>query len=204
MKNPFYLAVASGTGVVILLGYFLHLDTLASIRSILLGWAGILMAVALLAGVVNLFSVHWRKMTAGQSGGFYSLILILALVMTLIIGGWLGPAHPYTLWILNNIQVPVEGSLMALLTVILVLASMRLLQRRSDLNAFVFLFTAVLIILISGPLFGLDIPGLPELRNWILKVPALAGTRGILLGVGLGVLAAGMRILVGTDRPYEG
>jgi len=33
---------------------------------------------------------------------------------------------------------------------------------------------------------------------------AIAGMRGLLLGVGLGTLAAGLRVLSGVDRPYGG
>lgn len=204
MRNPLYYAIALLTGVVVLLGYFIRLEILLNIRSVLLGWAGILMAVALLVGLVNLFSIHWNKIVAKQHGSINSLALILSMGLTLIIGGWFGLRHPFTLWILNNIQVPVEGSLLALLTVILLLAVMRFMRLKSGVGAFVFLFTAVLAGLASGPLFGLDIPGLSELRNWMLKIPVLAGTRGILLGVGLGTLAAGLRILIGVDRPYEG
>lgn len=204
MRNTLYFAMALITGVIILLGYFIRLDIFLSIRSLLFGWASILMAVALLVGLVNLFSVHWNKIVSKQRGSIYSLALVLSMGLTLIIGGWFGLTHPFTLWILNNIQVPVEGSLLALLTVILVLAVMRFMRLKSGFGAFVFLFTAILAGLVSGPLFGLDIPGLSELRNWILKIPVLAGTRGILLGVGLGSLAAGLRILIGADRPYEG
>jgi len=46
------------------------------------------------------------------------------------------------------------------------------------------------------------IPLLPEIRDWILNVPAMAGVRGILLGVGLGAVLTGIRLLLGVERPY--
>jgi hypothetical protein len=33
-------------------------------------------------------------------------------------------------------------------------------------------------------------------------VPTLAGVRGILLGVALGTIATGLRVLMGAERPY--
>jgi hypothetical protein len=56
----------------------------------------------------------------------------------------------------------------------------------------------VLVTMILPPWF--QIPGLNEFRSWI----AQSGARGVLLGVALGTIATGLRILTGTDRPYEG
>ena len=35
-----------------------------------------------------------------------------------------------------------------------------------------------------------------------MEVPTLAGARGIMLGVALGTIAVGLRVLLGADRPY--
>lgn len=210
MKNPFLTAIAMAVGIVVLAGYFLPVDVLSVLRSILIEWATILVAVALIAGVVNLFAVHWRKVTrrsaddAGESNQIYSLVLVIALSATLIVAGWLGPTHPYALWIFNNIQLPVETSLMAILAVVLVYAGVRLFQRRLNLFTVVFLLTAVVVLLVSVPLFGLELPGMAELRAWIGRVPAAAGARGVILGVALGIVTTGLRLLSGGDRPYEG
>ena len=42
------------------------------------------------------------------------------------------------------------------------------------------------------------------LRPWIQHVFALGGARGILIGVALGTLTTGLRVLFGVDRPYGG
>ena len=39
--------------------------------------------------------------------------------------------------------------------------------------------------------------------RWGVGLP-VAGARGILLGIALGSLTAGLRILMGADRPYSG
>ena len=57
-------------------------------------------------------------------------------------------------------------------------------------------------------------PVLPDLTNpqidqlrmwlwvWISQVPAVAGARGLLLGIALGAIATGLRVLLAIDRPY--
>jgi hypothetical protein len=174
------------------------------LRVVLLEWATLLVAVALLVGVVNLAFVHWRRSISDHPNRVNSIVLIVALAITLGIAGILGPTSPLSLWIFNYIQIPIEGSLMAILAVVLIYAGVRLLRRKPNLLSIVFIATAVVILLMSGPLFGIDIPGLAELRIWIGKVPAVAGARGILLGISLGIVAAGLRILIGADRPYGG
>lgn len=204
VRNPIYTAIAIGIGIVVLLGYFLQFDLLVNLRIVLLEWATVLVAVALLVGIVNLFIVHLQKSSADQSNRVNSITLITSLTITLLVAGWFGPTHPISLWIFNYIQIPVEASLMAILAVVLIYAGVRLLRRKPNLLSIVFIATAVIILLMTGPLFGIDIPGLAELRIWIGKVPAVAGARGILLGVSLGIVAAGLRILMGADRPYGG
>jgi hypothetical protein len=204
MRVRLSTAVAVVFGFIVLVGYFIRIDSLNFLRLILLDWAVILAAVALLVGIGNLFYVHWRRMITGRENALYSGILIFSLVLTLGLVGWFGPVHPYSLWVFNHIQLPVESSLVAILTVVLVLAVVRLLRRRSDTLSVIFIVTAVVLLLTGTPLFGLGIPGLEEFRAWIIQVPALAGARGILLGVALGIVATGLRVLTGSVRPYEG
>lgn len=204
VKNPLYPAIAIGVGIVVLLGYFLQIDLLVNVRITFLEWATILIGVALLVGVANLFMVHWNRATSDHPNRYNSIALLVGLVLTLLIVGYFGPTDPISVWIFNYIQIPIEASLMALLSIVLIYAGVRLLRRKPNLLTIVFIATAVVILLMSGPLFGIDIPGLAELRIWIGKVPAVAGARGILLGISLGIIAAGLRILMGADRPYGG
>ncbi len=190
-----------------LAGYFIEVSLLTTLRQLFLQWAIIIAAIALLVGVTNLLSVHWRKTTSGQKGSFYSAILIFGLLITLAIAGYFGPTSTWSLWIFNNIQVPVETSLLAVLSVALAIAGLRLLRKRLNLFSIIFLGSSMLILLGSAPLFGVLIPGLHGplgLRALLAEIPAVAGARGILLGVALGSIATGLRVLLGAERPYRG
>jgi hypothetical protein len=210
LNVSFSAVVAIAVGLVILLGYFIRLPVLDNLRLILLEWAVVLAAIALWVGIFNLWRVHWRKMTKGPTGKFDSAILVLSLLITLGVTLWFGPSGGWSLWIFRYIQVPIESSLMAILSVILAYACARLLRRRANLLSsellfrIVFVATVVIVLLATGPLFGFNLPGLAELRAWIAQVPATAGARGILLGVALGTIATGLRVLMGADRPYGG
>jgi len=207
MKVPISAAIAIAFGLIVLLGYFIPLPLLLNLRLVLLQWAMMLAAVALLIGVVNLLKVHWKKVTAGDVGSVYSLILILSLFATLVVAGYFGPTGYWSLWIFNHIQLPIESSLMALLSVVLIYAGARLLRRRMGVFTVVFVTTVVITLLGAVPWFGIEVPGLhgPDgLRALIAQIPAVGGARGILLGVALGTVATGLRVLLGADRPYGG
>ena len=93
---------------------------------------------------------------------------------------------------------------MAVLVVVLAFAAIRLVTRR--MNPFTFIFLATVLLVLIG-MVGIPFVPLPIfslLRDWIVRVPAAAGGRGILLGVALGTIATGLRILAGADRPYDG
>jgi hypothetical protein len=63
----------------------------------------------------------------------------------------------------------------------------------------VFLCTAILVLLGQVPVWNLTV--FQDVRDWIMRVPAMAGMRGILLGVALGITATALRVLIGADRP---
>jgi hypothetical protein len=107
--------------------------------------------------------------------------------------------------VVDGVIVPVEASLMALLSVTLLYASIRLLRRRPDLMSIVFLLAAVLMLAASATLpFGEVVPVSSLLRPWMANVLAMGGMRGLLIGIALGTLTTGLRALFGADRPYGG
>jgi hypothetical protein len=196
--------VAIVSGLLVLLGYFLPVELLHEIRLVLVQWAVILAAVAVLVGVLNLLGVHWHKIRTRQKGGAYSILLIVSLFASAVLGILLGTNNPTLEFFLEAIIIPAEAALMALLAVTLVYASARLLRRRVDIMTFIFLGVAVLALLVAAPLpFG-RIPG-ADFIEWLIKDTfAVAGSRGILIGVALGALTTGLRVLLGIDRPYGG
>jgi len=195
--------VALVAGLAVLVSYFI--PVLAAVQSLLLGWAVILAGFAALLGVFNLISVHGEKIRRKEKGRAYSALLLVALVATFIFGMALGPDHPAMRSVFNAVILPVEAALMALLAVTLLYASIRLLRRRADLMSMVFLGTAVLMLIASATLpFGEIGPLNSLVYPWFQHVLALGGARGILIGVALGTLTTGLRVLFGADRPYGG
>ena len=200
-----WTAVAMAFGVVVLAGYFVEWQTLLELRLLFMRWAILLSATALLLGILNLLAAHLHKVNLQESGWPYSALLIVILLGTLVLGLVFGPDNRVVLSLFEYIQLPVEATLMALLAVSLAAAGVRMVMRRRDLYSLIFISTALLVLLGTAP-WPLGGAGLSAtfgwLRNWLAQVWAAGAARGIVLGVALGAVTTGLRVLLGADRPY--
>ncbi|OEU55869.1 MAG: hypothetical protein BA871_11245 [Desulfuromonadales bacterium C00003096] len=210
LNAPVSTAIAIGVGIIVLAGYFI--PSITNIRFALLRTGLVLAAVALLVGIINLLTVHIKKMGPDNENSGYSLILIIALLLTLVVGiidmvqSYLfGQANfQMTNWIFTYIQLPIETSLLAVISISLTYAAASILRKRMDFFSIVFFFVVLLVLLGSFSIPPATLPFLHVIRDWIVRVPALGGARGLLLGIALGTITTGIRILMGTDRPYGG
>jgi hypothetical protein len=198
-------------GLLTLAGYFIPFKPLADLGGGLLYIAVFLSSIAMLVGVVNLSRIHIRKAAGGKSGAGYSLVLFFSLWLTFLVVFFaiIQRQDAVTIWIVRNIQMPLEASLSALVVFVLLVGGVRLLYRRRDPMAFVFLGAALIVLFAAIPLPALLeewLKGPDYYRQMLASIflsVASGGGRGILLGMALGAAATGLRILMGVDRPYE-
>jgi hypothetical protein len=204
-RSPFSILITLLTGLVVLLGYFLDLEPLGELRFRFLQWAVLLAAVALILGVFNLLRVHWGRLRESTSKALYSIALFGGFVLAVLIAGLLGVQHSLTRAVVDYIIVPIEASLFVVILVTLIYALTRLLQNRFSVFSIVFLLTVVFSLLGSIPLLGVEIPflhGGDSILAFVQRVMGTAGVRGLLIGVALGSVVTGIRVLFGLDRPY--
>lgn len=188
--------------------------------TLLLGWVTTLGAVALLVGILNLLSVHLRKAGDLNLSSVYNIVFLItfaavlfmwalsAIAKAAIPAGTVNTARDTVvnygdstvLFAFKYIQTPVEASLSAVLAVVLVLAGARLIRTRRHWSAVLFIIVALVLIVGLAPIGGLNFLG--DLREGITQYLSVGAARGILLGVSLGVIATGLRVIFGLDQPY--
>jgi hypothetical protein len=200
------VAIAIASGLIVLFGYVYPLDTLIQLRVMLTNWAVIVAAMAVFVGVANLVFVHVDKIRRREKNSIYGVLLIASLLVTVLIGIFgelLGISGSFMKFAVEAIIVPVEASLMAILAVTLVYASIRLLRRRADVMTVIFLVVAILFLIAMIPTPAGPIPG-DFLLLQFLHMFSDGGARGLLIGIALGALLTSLRVLLGIDRPYGG
>lgn len=103
----------------------------------------------------------------------------------------------------EGILVPCGSTMFAMLAFYMCSAAYRAFRMR-NLHAGLLLVSAFIVMLGQIPLATAYIPGVYELRQWILDVPNMASKRGIMIGVGLGAVATSFKIIFGIERAWLG
>jgi hypothetical protein len=192
-------AVAIAVGIIVLVDFFFTLPLLDTLGVAFKEWTIILTAFALLLGLANLLLVHLtRVVRRTEPGAGYSVLVLVTAFAVLGVGLFLGSSSDAMKWIFDNLYVPLQGAFFALIAFFLATAAYRALRARS-IETTLMLIAALVVFLGQTPLVN----ALTEAKEWVLRVPSVAGVRGILLGVALGTIATGLRLLVGLDRPYS-
>lgn len=208
MKRILPTALLISLGFVTLLGFFIQNAILLAIRLALTEWAVILAGLALLLGMLNLLIVHLRKMQSATRGWPYSVLVVLSAIAVLALGLLEGPQAitqetSAIQVVFTGILSATQAALAGLVVFSLVYAAVRMFDRQPGLTTTSFLLVVVIVLLGWLPISLIQGSPLPGLRNWLLAVPATAGARGILLGVALGTVTLGLRVLVGAEWPYR-
>ena len=194
--------VAMTVGLLVLFDFFINSDSIDALGLYLIRTASVVAAFALVLGMVNVFTVHMGKVYSREKGWMYSVVLLGAMLFTLVLGFLTGgPGSIQMRQLFEAVLFPLEATLFSLLAFFVVTAAYRAFRVKS-LETGLFVTFAILVLLGQVPVGTRLWNQLPVIKDWVLEVPALAGARGILLGVALGTAATGLRVLLGIDRPY--
>jgi len=204
VKRTLPTAIAIGVGVLVLADIFLQNSYLDVIGYVLVDWVAIVAAFALFLGILNLLKVHFGKVARRAEGWPYSLVLILVMWVVLILGllDPLGPRSSLVQWVFTYVLSPIYATFFSLLAFFAASAAFRAFRLRRA-AIWLFLLSALLVLLGQLNFPSPVLIPLAALKDWILAVPGMAGARGIILGVALGTVATGLRLLTGLDRPYS-
>ncbi len=178
----------------------------ANLAQFLIRLVAVIAAVAVIVGVFNLIAVHMGRFVRSERGWPYSLItLVIALAVIVLrildrAGIWSGDleGEQMSVRVFESVQVSLESALAALVLFFLVYAAYRLMRRRVTVWYVVFSVASIVALVGWIPFKHMD--ALVDARDWLVRVPVGAGARGILIGVGLGTVMVGVRVLVGQDR----
>ena len=202
MKKILPIIIAFLTGITILAGYFFQ-DTLSPVLRVILDWFVLILSGASLIGIGILLRLHFSKIMSNQKGAFYSFVLILFFLLTLIAGFVLTLENDFFQGLILTVAIPVEASFLSIMAATMLYTSLRFVRTRGWTPMSIgFLISAV-----ASLIFNLGyIQAQPDtigaaLLLFFRRLPKV-GARGILLGMAIGGLVVGLRLLTTIERPY--
>ncbi len=199
IKRPLPLIVGVLSGLVVLAAMFLNRQGGVVVAAVL-SWVIVVAGVALLVAIAGLVVTHVRFIAKGKKGFLLSLVLVISFLTTLALGLLLGVDHPFFLGYVGAIVRPIETALLGLVALIMMSAAMKIFRERGwSLLTVSFGISAVIFLILGlGFLQSLNIPVLNEVIRFVEVLPMI-GARGLLIGIGIGLLMMAFRVLFGME-----
>jgi hypothetical protein len=209
--------IAGVAGLIVLVDFAAPIGQIDVLARLLVNWAALLAALALLVGLLSVAGSHFMRVLHQRPDWGYSVVMLVAMVLVIvsgtIIGIWNNNGEtnfvtlPQSLVeqpvrdLFRAFYQPLAASFLALLAFFSLSAALRALRRRTA-DALVIVIVAIVVLaLVALPQLA-ALPLLGDGVAWVRDYVALASARGLLLGTALGALVAGVRVLLGFDQPF--
>ncbi len=220
MKREVPLFITAVIGLFMILSFFVPHQWVSVPADFLQQSAVILVAFGYVLGGANALRVNSDAIYKRSQGWQYKVVLVVSLLATLIIGAIEGPGFlnegKRSKWIYDWIYSPMSATMFALLAFFIASAAFRAFRIRT-VEAGLLAVAALVVMLGRVPLGDLMtdwlftlpwLPGAPHTfhlstaQEWIMDIPQNAAKRAILIGAALGVMATGLRVILGIERTY--
>lgn len=221
MKRQVPLLITFFVGTLLILSVFIPpLETLGENFTL---FFDIIAVFAFFLGGGNLVKVHFTKLKRQKADWGFSVVTLGAFFFMLFIGlfkigntgGIAADVTAAGSWFqetFNYVINPLQSTMYALLAFFVASASYRAFRAKN--REATILLVAAFIILLGRTPFGMILTGwipesfsilqIPNLAIWIMNSANLAGQRAIIIGIGLGVVAMSLRLILGVERTYLG
>lgn len=187
-----------------LIQYFIPHPASEYFYNLMLDWGRVIGIFALVIGLSSLMRLHGNKIKRKVPGWGFSVVTLVSLVATFLIGLLLGvEENSFFMNIYTYIQIPLQATMFSLLAFYISSAAYRAFRAR-NWQASLLLVAGVIVMLGRIPLGDLIWGNFSALTRWIMLIPTTAAMRGIELGVGLGIIATSIKIILGIERGYLG
>ena len=217
MKREVPLLITAVIGLFMIASFFVPHQSVSVTADFLQASAVILVAFGYVLGGANALRVNFDAIYKRSPGWPYKVVLVASLLATVIVGAIEGPgflqAGMRSKWIYDWIYSPMQATMFALLAFFIASAAFRAFRIRT-VEAGLLAVAALIVMLGRVPLGDLltdwvfRMPGAPHtlhlssIQEWIMDIPQNAAKRAILIGAALGVMATGLRVILGIERSY--
>jgi len=212
VKRELPLFLTAVIGLFMILSFFVPHQAVSVPADFLQQCAVIVVAFGYVLGGANVLRANFDGIYKKQEGWIFKIVLVVALIVTVIIGASEGPGFldpgKRSKWIYDNLYSPMGATMFALLAFFIASAAFRAFRIRTT-EAALLAIAALIVMLGRVPIGNLITNWVPiewlrigAMQEWIMEFPQNASKRAILIGAALGVMATGLRVILGIERSY--
>ena len=203
MKNLLPLLITFFIGAIMMIEFFVVAPWAGKVSGLIRSWTPMITAFTVLVGTANLILVHGKNVNRKALGWYKSILLLASFLVTIGLGLTVGQnSEPY-LFIFDNI-LNSTGSTMFSLTAFYIGSSAFRAFRAMNLHATILLISGAMVMLGRVPIGEYVSRSMPDIAQWIMDVPNVAGQRGIMIAMGIGFVSQCLRVLLGYSRRHLG
>lgn len=209
---PFVLVFLSGFFMIF--QYFVPHESSEFVYEFLLDWLTIIGGFAMALGIWSLIRVSSDAIKRRRPNWGYSIVTLTGLFVMIFFGitNWEngsfgfyvmtaeGLSNSMFVRFFDFILIPIQATMFSLLAFFIASAAYRAFRARSVI-ASLLLLAALIVMMRFNPIFG---GWIEVVANWLMNVPNLAAQRAIVIGLGLGMVATALKIILGIERGYMG
>jgi hypothetical protein len=207
VKNQVPIFITLVAGLFCLIGFFVPHPAIRTLYDDIQQWVIVIVGATYVLGVANLLRINLGQVSARARDWPFKVVLLAGMVGTTIIGfsegtHYLDPTSKFT-WIYNTFYSSMSATMFSLLAFFIASAAFRAFRIRS-FEALLLAIAAFILMIGRVPIGNAIHPVIPAAADWLMEVPQNAAKRGILIGAALGVMATGIRLILGMERTYGG
>ena len=207
MKRQVPLLITLVAGIFCLIGFFVPHPAVRSWYDDIQQWVIVIVGATYVLGVANLLRVNLRQVSQRARDWPFKIVLLVGILATSIVGfsegtHYLDPTSKFS-WIYNTFYSAMSATMFSLLAFFIASAAFRAFRIRT-MEALLLAIAAFILMIGRVPIGNAIHPAIPAAADWLMEVPQNAAKRGILIGAALGVMATGIRLILGMERAYGG
>ena len=174
------------------------------------GWFFIFVATSILT-ILTLVQAMAGKGNTGPYAIMAGIFALASIIIAIFDSSWsfhFATAEGLQAYMFRHtfdfVLIPIFATMFSLLAFFIASAAYRAFRAR-NVMATLLLLAAIIVMSRFNPYFGETVGGyLSQISNWLMNVPNLAAQRAIVMGVGLGIVATGLKVILGIERKYMG
>ncbi len=196
LRNQLPQIIITVLALVAIVPFFIDIPVLNDFSVLVQRMVVPMVSLALAIGGLDLLLRNYKKFQNKAGGWKYTPVLFVTFIFFFFVTAIPNIEH-------SIYYIPTVGALNEAIwgMVSLFMASMAYRGfRAKNSTSLAFTISAIIVFIANAPIGEAIWPGAPAARDWIMSVINMSAMRALSIGIGLGILAYGLRVLSGNER----